>query len=131
MLTSKVRTLSEILLQIEDDQRSRTLLSSLVLSHLQVHYTYLRSKLLELYEWAFGRNRTVDARRSSLEEALDALNQERRRERIQCWNDVAELRREWRTWFKQHADVDQRVKLLLSGGQHGQQHDDLASGGKR
>ena len=79
------------------------------------HYCYLKCKLFELYTWELGRSRNVEKRRSSLEQQLDALKQEKRQEQVHCWQDIARLRTELRTWFKQYRDLMQRVRMISSG----------------
>lgn len=115
LMQEKVRSLSSILADIEHEAGQRQSLSADIIQQIYEHYTYLKSKLFELYIFPITGNRALESRRSALEKQLDALKQEDRRERVLCWQDVAALRREFRTWFKQHADLVQRVKLVLNG----------------
>ena len=78
-------------------------------------YSYLKTKLFELYYWRIGLSRSVEGRRSALEQQLDALNLEKRNPQVLCWQDVAQLRRELRTWFKQYRDLVQRVRIISPG----------------
>lgn len=112
-LAEKVRSLSSILEDIEWEARQRQRLSLGVLHQIYLHYTYIKAKLFELYIFPVAGNRAIEMRRSSLEKQLDALNVERRQEQVLCRQDVARLRQEFRNWFKQHADLVQRVQLVL------------------
>lgn len=115
LLREKARCLTDILSQIRVDIESRRQLSTDVLDGISKHYCYLKTKLYELQTWAIGFNRSVEGRRSKLEIQLDALNQESRREQVESWRDVAQLKEEFRKWFKQYRDLLQRVRIILSG----------------
>lgn len=115
LLEEKVRCLSDILQDIERDIKSRATLTSYVLYLISQHYCYLKSKLFELYTWQIGSNRSIENRRGRLEQQLDTLNQEKRQELVSTWQDIAALKKEFRTWFKQYTDLAQRVRLLLPG----------------
>jgi hypothetical protein len=115
LLQEKVGTLSDTLSQIEHDIKSRQHLSQYLLADISQHYSYLKTKLYDLDNWQFGRNRSIETRRSKLEAQLDALNQEKRQEQLQCWRDTAQLTKEFRDWFKQYRDLLHRVNIILSG----------------
>ena len=115
-LRDKTRTFVEILRQIEDETRVRKALFVKVVLDIYKQYSYLKTKLFELYYWGIGQSRSVEGRRSALEQQLDALNLEKRNQQVLCWQDVAQLRRELRTWFKQYRDLVQRVRII-SGSQ--------------
>ena len=100
LMQEKVRSLSSILADIEQEARHRQSVSADVIHRIYEHYTYLKAKLFELYIFPITSNRALESRRSALEKQLDALKQEDRRERVLCWQDVAKLRREFRTWLK-------------------------------
>jgi hypothetical protein len=114
LLQEKVASLSDTLAQIERDIKSRQHLSQQLLADISQHYSYLKTKLYDLDNWQFGRNRSVETRRSKLETQLDTLNQETRQEQLQCWRDTAQLTKEFRDWFKQYRDLLQRVNIILS-----------------
>ncbi len=113
LLEEKLRSLSEILNGIKHDIESRGDVSNNIIYQIGKHYCYLKTKLFELYTWGFGRSQIIENRRSKLERQLDNLNQEKRGEEVRCWQDIAVLKKEFRTWFKQYCDVLQRVKIVL------------------
>jgi hypothetical protein len=113
LFQDKVDSLSEILAQIDRDIKSRNDLSKDVIEQIDQHYRYIKTKYYELQQWMFGHNRWVEQRRSALERQLDALDQEKRQEQIQCWRDIAQLTREFRDWFKQYCDLMQRIKIII------------------
>ena len=115
LLQEKAQCLADILGQIDLDIKSRKELSLNVIYRIYQHYCYLKSNVLELYTWELGRNRGIEIRRVRLEKQLDSLKQEKRQEQVQCWQDIAQLKKEFRTWFKQHCDLVQRVKIILPG----------------
>lgn len=103
-----------ILEQIGAEMADRTALHERVLAFISQQYCYLKTKLHELDAWGLGHNRNIDSRRSRLEQQLDALNQEARQEQVKRWQDVAALKKEFRTWFKQYADLAGRMRLIIS-----------------
>jgi len=61
-----------------------------------------------------GRNRSVELRRTRIEQQLNQLLQEKRMEQGRCFRDIALLNKELRNWFKEYANLTQRVKLVLN-----------------
>lgn len=112
-LEEKVEGLGSILGEITTEAANRETLSSSIITLIYEHYLYVKNKLHELTHIALGTNRSVESRRSALERQLDAFKEEARRERVQCWQDIAGLKRELRTWLKQYLDIAQRVRLIL------------------
>ncbi|MDA2934255.1 hypothetical protein MYX82_07915 [Acidobacteria bacterium AH-259-D05] len=112
LLEEKLNSLSDILKQIEQEMQARNDLSKNIIFQIYEHYCLLKSKLLGLSFWELGSNSSVDSRRSALGKQLDALKQEVRKEQIQCWQDVSNLKKEFRNWFKQYRDLMQRVRLV-------------------
>ena len=104
--------LSEILGQIEQDIQHRRELSLRIIHDVEEHYCQVKSKVLQLKFWELGSIPSIDARRAGLERQLDFLKKARRQEQVTCWQDVSNLKREFRTWFKQYRDLVQRVKLI-------------------
>src|SRR5712692_3134380 len=85
LLADKVQCLTDILDDIEKEISSRVSLSRYVLYLISQHYSYLKTKLFELYTWQLGANRSIENRRSRLERQLDALDQEKRQELVKAW----------------------------------------------
>ncbi len=112
LLEEKVHCLSDILKKIEQEIQKRSDLSQQSIHLVYEHYCSLKSKLLQLEFWELGSNTSVDARRVSLEKQLDKLKQEVRQEQIQRWQDISELNKESRNWFKLYRDLVQRVQLI-------------------
>ena len=113
LIGGRVRALSDILKDIQTEIASRTQLSYLVLRHIDTYYCYLKSELHDLYRWPLGHHRSIDQRRIGIEKLLHTLHTEKRRELTQCWQDIARLRSEFRTWLKQYSDLIQRARLVL------------------
>lgn len=112
LLRDKFQCLTDILSAIEREADSRRRLSGALLVEIQRQYCYLKTKLFELYERGLGISRNLESRRSKLEIQLDKLNEESRGERVRAWQDVENLSREWRTWFKQYCDLVQRLRIV-------------------
>jgi hypothetical protein len=114
-IAEKAEGLAKIVAQMHVEKHERVVLSELVIRGIYVQYLYIRKKLLEvLTVGVFAR---ADVRRlGELESQLDELRAEIRRERVQCWQDIATLNRDFRKWAKQYADTMQRVRLVLVGG---------------
>lgn len=113
LLASKVQSLSAILAHVQKSIVHRKALSERVLAQIDQHYLYLKTKLFEVDSWPVGGVRAIEQRRGSLEKQLDTLNQEGRKEQVQCWQDTANLETELRRWFKEYADLAGRVRLVL------------------
>ena len=113
LLTDKVRCLTDILHDIGRDIASRAKLRENVIYRIYQHYCYLKGKLFDLYTWRIDGIRAVEQRRSALEKQLDTLKQEKRQEQVQCWQDIANLKVEFRKWFKQYGDLALRVRVML------------------
>lgn len=113
LLLEKVEALSSILRQVSSEAGGRAQLSTRIIGDIEQQYCYLKTKLFDLYSWELGRVRNVEQRRSGLEKQLDELNKQKRQEQVECWRDIAELKREFRTWLKQYCDLMQRVTLVL------------------
>ena len=118
LLGEKVLNLAEILGQIEQDIQHRRELSLRIIHDVEEHDCHLKTKLLQLKFWELGSNPSIEARRAGLERQLDFLKKARRQEQVTCWQDVSNLKREFRTWFKQYSELVQRVKLFSPGWAH-------------
>lgn len=114
LLGDKVQSLATILVEIQDEVAQRASLSASVRRLIYQHYSYVKTKLLALDMWPLSSDRAIEQRRSQLEDKLDQLLHEVRREHIESWQDQARLRTELWRWFKQYSDVAQRVRLVLS-----------------
>ena len=112
LLEEKVSSFVEILNQIEQDIRKRKDLSQSLIHQIYEHYCSLKSQLLGLSFWELGSNSSIDFRRSSLGKQLDVLKQEVWKEQTLCWQDVSNLKKEFRNWFKQYRDLVQRARLI-------------------
>ncbi len=119
LLNEKVQTLVDILDQIAGEIRERAGLSGRVTWQIDNHYCRLKSKLLQLDHWHLGANRNIESRRTALETQLDTLLHEKRQEQILCWQDIARLKTEFRTWFKQYRDLVERVRIIAPSPESG------------
>ena len=114
LLLEKVGSFTKILGQIKTDIQNRKILSKEIIYRIYQHYFYLKSYLFGIDQWGIGVSRDIEQRRTSLEQQLNQLKHEKRQEQILCWKDTANLNEEFRKWFKQYADLSQRVRLILS-----------------
>ncbi len=112
LLEEKVSSFVEILNKIEQDISQRQDLSQSLINQIYEHYCSVKSQLLGLSFWGTGANPSIEARRSTLGKQLDVLKQEVRKEETQCWQDISNLKKELRNWFKQYKDLVQRVRLV-------------------
>jgi hypothetical protein len=115
LLISRVGVMEQILADIQTSIQSRQIVSREFLQAVEDHYGYVKSKLFDLHAWPFPSAPAIDERRGALEKELGVLTQEKRREFITCWQDIVDLKREFRSWFKEYADLRQRARLLLPG----------------
>lgn len=112
LLGAKVQCLSDILADIQHGIQGRKDLFENVIYRIYQHYCYLKGKLFEMYQWPINHSRAIETRRSGVEKQLDTLKQEKRKEQVQCWQDIAGLKKEFRVWLKQYSDLAQRVRLI-------------------
>lgn len=113
LLQEKAKCLASILEDILRDIAGREELSQAVLSDLEVHASRVKSLLLQT-ELSVDHRRWpyTTTRRQALEKQLDTLKEEKRRERVQAWQDKQKLKEEFRRWWKQYQDQKQRTRLL-------------------
>lgn len=124
LVGEKVRSVADILADLRHDMGARQLLSLAMLSAIQEHYLLVKNKFLQLDHWPQGGSRLMETRRSALEAQLDVLLREERQERVKCWEDIAKLKKEFRQWHKQYADLVQRSRIILSATHEGdKQHE--------
>lgn len=110
---ARAGSLGALLTDIQNEINNRRTLSKTLLTSIEEHYLQIKAKLLELKPWPLSGNRAIELRRSNLEEMLDTLLAEQRREATQRWQDIAKLKSELRSWQKQYADLAQRANFLL------------------
>lgn len=112
LLEEKLHSLSDILKKIEQEIQKRNDLSQHSIYLIYEHYCCLKSKLLPLDFWEPGSISSIDSRKAGFAKQLDKLKQEVRQEQVQCWQDISQLNKEFRNWFKQYCDLVQRVRLI-------------------
>ncbi len=109
LIQDKLRTLVEIILDIEIEVRKRGELSLELIRGIERHYSYVKSKI-----FALECDPASESRRLTLEKQLDALHTEIRREQLQEWQDAQPLKRELRQWVKQYRDLKERTQLIVA-----------------
>jgi len=113
LLIEKVNNLAQILSQIHNEINNRKKLSHYLIYRLYNHYFYVKSYFLILDHGEIGGNRSIELRRSRLEQQLNNILQEKRLEQSRCWKDIAQLNKESRQWLKQYMDLVERVKIVI------------------
>ena len=98
MLVGRVQVAADLLADINSSISSRHLTSSKFLEAVDEQYICVKSKLLELQVWPIATSQPIDQRRGALERELDALTRDKRHEMIVSWQDIADLKREFRFW---------------------------------
>ena len=117
LLDDKIRTLSTILSSLGQEIKERHSISRCVLGDITHDYLSVSSELLGLQPFVPDANPFIEGRRLDLEKRLDNLRRETRNEQVLRWQDTAHLNREFRTWFKQHRDLSQRIAILITGAE--------------
>ncbi len=112
LLGDRLRSMGDILRDLEHDIRSRQAISEILIKGLENQYLEIRSRMLELEVWPRGSVPWVENQRNSLDRQLDGLSHELRQESLNCWRDMAILKRELRTWFKEYIGLFQRTSLV-------------------
>lgn len=112
MLWGSVDNLAAILDDINREIGNRRLLSTHMSGAIQDHYQRVKAKLYEMDQFPISSNRAVEQRRLALEQMLDTLVAEERRENIERWQDIGRLKTELRGWQKQYADLIQRISFV-------------------
>jgi len=112
LLLGRVNSLGVILGHVEKDMAQRKALSENILMRIYYQYCYVKSSLIKTY--MFGAHSSSGySLRSKLEQQIFGLVQEVRTEKQKCWQDIARLNQEWRTWLKQYLDAMQRVRVIF------------------
>lgn len=112
LLMEKVESLASILGDINEKITERHSVSANVSGLIDQHYLYVKFKLLEMNHWPLNGVKAIELRRSNLEKQLDTLLNEQRREQVLCFQDIADLKREFWKWFKEYCDVAQRMRIV-------------------
>ena len=112
ILGERARLLGELVAEVRTQRQERDQLSRRVTRHIWEEYLERRAELLPLRAVPLRFDRSLDARRASLDDRLDRLRVQARQEAIDRWRDVAVLRREEREWVRQHRDLVERLSLL-------------------
>ena len=120
-LLDKVGTLGAIVQDVRAEMRRRSITSRRVRQLIDDHYFYVRCKLLELYTWPLGRVSAIDQRRKTLEAELDTLLHEKRREMVDCTDQIATLKKELWRWLKEYQDLMVRLTLIV-GNKNGNRY---------
>ena len=114
ILADRVDSLATILIDIQGTIDKRQVLSGAVIDRIYAHYFYVKKYLCEIARWPLSANRAIEQRRSKLENMLDTLLAEKRREQILCFQDIANLKRDFWRWFKEYCDLVQRLNLMTT-----------------
>lgn len=112
ILNQKVYCLSSILTDIQREIDQRKTLSRSVSQRIYAHYFYIKSKVFELAQWPVNGPKAIEQRRSNLENTLDTLLNEARREQVQCSQDVTHLKRDFWRWFREYCDLVHRAGMI-------------------
>ena len=110
LLEEKVACLAKILAQVQEEIVERGELSQRVIETIRRHYCVVSTAVREVEHVSQAED--GGQRRSMLSQQLDVLKAEERRERVSAWQDTAQLKSEFRRWFKDFSDLRQRAKLL-------------------
>lgn len=116
ILNDRVESLATILADIQGTIDKRGDLSADVIKRIYAHYFYVKKYLFEITHWPLSGNRAIEQRRSQLESKLDTLLNEKRREQVLCFQDVANLKRDFWKWFKEYSDLMQRARFVSKNG---------------
>jgi hypothetical protein len=116
LLNERASGLRAILADLESQTRTRKELSEGLIASIEDDYLYTKNLLLPLEEWPISADRSLDPRRRQLEDRLQHLRSEAHREMIDRWRDTAQLKREFREWFKSYHDQTGRMRLINAMG---------------
>ena len=116
LLTERTSGLKAILEDLDLQTRRRKELSEGLIARIEDDYLYNKNLLLPLEASWISSDQSLDPRRSQLEDRLQRLRSEAHREMIDCWRDTAQLKREFREWFKSYHDQAGRVRLITAMG---------------
>lgn len=113
---AKAATLRDLIAQIELEKRSRERLTLALGGELELSYTWIKDQLLPLQAFPLLWDRSLDLRRSQLEQRLLVVTNERIRVEQEAWRDTAQLTRERRGWAKQYSDLVLRLSFIEDAG---------------
>ena len=127
LLGRKVQTLRALLSQIGEELDERANLSEKLGREITRQHAQARNQLLPLTAYPLSLDRSRDEERQVLEQRIDRLEQDDRKERVQRWQDTTRLQKEARQWMKEHDDLLQRLDMVTQHEQHGYEGQDATA----
>ena len=115
IIVEKAKPFEIILDEINKSIKHRQELSRHLIHEIEYYSCYLRSQLFEFDRSYFKVSDGKEQMAQSIEKRLFAIEQERRREALECWKDTVKLKEEFWKWFKQYLDIKQKLNLITEG----------------
>jgi len=111
ILGDKVEVLQAIMSHIHGEIEKRKKLSGVILHDIEVDYLHARNRFQLIYSLTLGQH-NPENHKVKIEQQMEMLNQEKRREMLACFQDTAGLNKELRVWFREYGDLSQRLRIV-------------------
>lgn len=111
-LIGKVKDARHTVLQLREEATARAQLSEQAINEIDYQISRTTMSLEGFTNWGVGYNAGVDIRRSHLERELSNLRRERRNSTLKTWQDISQLRKQFREAIAEYKSQLDRLSLL-------------------
>jgi len=111
-LIGKVKDSRQTVVQLREEAVARAQLSEQTISEIDYQISRAATSLEGFTNWGVGYNSGVDIRRAHLERELSNLRRERRNLSLKAWQDVSQLRKQFREALAEYKSQLDRLGLL-------------------
>ena len=115
ILGNKIEILQRILVDISSEITNRKKLSITLVKTIETRQLEYSADLYTLDFWPMGTNRHIDIRRNEIEKRIHQLEKEKRDRETERWQDIAVLKKEFRSTYKEYNDVLRRFNVIRDG----------------
>lgn len=117
LITGRTKTLKATVLGLLDEIETREKLDLQILNNIDDNLFEVHSSLSNFngatIKYTFDAIESQNQEKRKLEKKVIELEQEKRREYLECWRDLKDLRRELLFAFKQYWDLAKKREVLF------------------
>jgi len=111
-LIGKVKDARRTVVQLREEAMARAQLNEQSINEIDYQISRTAMSLEGFTNWGVGYNSGVDIRRAHLERELSNLRRERRNLSLKAWQDVSQLRKQFREAIAEYKSQLDRLGLL-------------------
>ena len=118
LIGERERFLEGAINQLNQFSQERKHIDNLNVDDIENKIVYLNNRILDLQFWPMGMHPgtslIVERRRSELEKSIERLEQEKRREKTACWNDLLKVTKDIHVLVKEYVELMIRKHIVLN-----------------